>query len=411
MRLLKTCLVLFLSIGIVLVSVPSLYADETSEAILKLLIKKGIVTQGEVDELKAEVRKVKPEVPKGLEERVAALEEKTKKPLVAVGEGDLNVSGYVQARYTNYEDTSGTDGFSISNAKITLKGHLVPEAFYKFEIGPHKSPSSSILYDAYCKLSYIPYIDVTAGQFKIPFAKEYLTSSSKIDTIQRSYFMNKARLANEYGIGAMASSDDLFDGVLEYYAAIESGRDRSTAEDTDQESFVGRVVLNPFKTTDPDGSRRLKGFQLAGATQIGKQDSTSTAEGYRYRYLGGATYDTGSIFMDKDYFKLQGEFIYQERERAGSLYDIDSYGWYVLANYKFPVSVFEHDMFLEPVLKFEQYEPDMDASRDREDWYTAGVNLHINKYVKWMTNYVWKEEQSGSESNNDQVLTQIQYKF
>lgn len=65
---------------VVLLGVSSLafnvYADETSEAILKLLIKKGILTEGEVKDLKAEAARGKPKVSKTLENRVAVLEEK-----------------------------------------------------------------------------------------------------------------------------------------------------------------------------------------------------------------------------------------------------------------------------------------------------------------------------------------------
>ena len=52
------------------------YADDTSEVILKLLVKKGIVTQEEVDEIKGEVAKasIKAEAPKALEERMANVE-------------------------------------------------------------------------------------------------------------------------------------------------------------------------------------------------------------------------------------------------------------------------------------------------------------------------------------------------
>ncbi|MFH1478723.1 MAG: putative porin [Candidatus Omnitrophota bacterium] len=70
----KRCFVAALSVGVILTSTPSLYADETSEVILKLLIKKGIVTQEEIDEIKKEVAKEGPVAPKGLEERVTKLE-------------------------------------------------------------------------------------------------------------------------------------------------------------------------------------------------------------------------------------------------------------------------------------------------------------------------------------------------
>ena len=407
MKRLKLFAAFALCSSLIFISTPQLFADETSELILKILVKKGIISNKEVEQLRAEIKKEK--VPESIEERIATLEEKAEKSFVAIGQGDLKIGGYVQTRYTHNQLDSASDSFTISNAKISLKGHLVPEVFYKFEIGPHKS--SSILYDAYTKLSYIPNMDITVGQFKIPFAKEFLTSSSAIDTISRSNFMTSSKLANEYGIGAMISSKDLFDGVLEYYAAIESGRDRNGTEDTDQESVTGRLVLNPFKNTESTRKVNLKGLQLGFSTQVGQQDSTATYEGLRERYLGYVKYDLKDIFTDKDYLKIQSEYIFQERDRTGATSDLESDGWYILANYKFPVTLFNQNMFLEPVLKFERYEPDKDTGGDQEEWYTAGVNLHVNKYVKWMTNYIWKEEESGSEVGDNQFVTQLQYKF
>lgn len=413
MKCLRSLAVFILGFSMIFMSVPQAFAEETSDIILKVLVRKGVITQDELNDIRAEIERSKAVAdvgaPKSLQERVEVLEEKTKGAIVAVGQGDLKIGGYVQAKYTNYQLDSSSDGFTISNTKISLKGHVTPEVAYKIEIGPHQS--SSILYDAYAKLSLMPHTDITVGQFKIPFAKEMLTSSSALDTISRSQMMNSARLANEYGRGIMVSSDDLFGKTLEYYLTVESGRDRNGAEDSDTESFVGRLVFNPFKNSESDRPVNLKGLQIGLSTQVGEQDADATYEGMRERYLGYLKYDLKDVFTDKDYFKIQSEYIYQLRERVGNAGDLKSDGWYILANYKFPARLFDRDMFLEPVFKFEQYDPDKEVSRDREDWYTAGVNLHINKYVKWMTNYVWKEEQSASEVGNNEIVTLLQYKF
>ena len=45
MQFLRICFVLMLSAGIIFTSIPNLYADETSEIILRLLVKKGIITR------------------------------------------------------------------------------------------------------------------------------------------------------------------------------------------------------------------------------------------------------------------------------------------------------------------------------------------------------------------------------
>lgn len=74
MRSAKIWLVLMLGIGIIFIYNSKLYADDTSEAILKLLIKKGIVTEQEVNEMKAEVAKEEAPAPGTLKERLAKLE-------------------------------------------------------------------------------------------------------------------------------------------------------------------------------------------------------------------------------------------------------------------------------------------------------------------------------------------------
>ncbi|MFC1590715.1 putative porin [Candidatus Omnitrophota bacterium] len=61
MDMIKAIAVSALCVGIIFSSTPGAFADETSELILKLLIKKGLVTQKDVDELKAEVSEIKKE--------------------------------------------------------------------------------------------------------------------------------------------------------------------------------------------------------------------------------------------------------------------------------------------------------------------------------------------------------------
>lgn len=71
--------IIFLSIGLVLVSAPKVFADQQAEIILKALINKGIITQSDIDSAAQEVKTdKKAEVPEGVEERVTALEKNAK---------------------------------------------------------------------------------------------------------------------------------------------------------------------------------------------------------------------------------------------------------------------------------------------------------------------------------------------
>ena len=78
MRFGKLSSLLVLVLVGVFVMTSNVYSDETSEAILKLLIKKGIISQGEVNQIKSEIRRARPSVSRNLEQRLSKLEQKQK---------------------------------------------------------------------------------------------------------------------------------------------------------------------------------------------------------------------------------------------------------------------------------------------------------------------------------------------
>jgi len=109
---------------LLVLSVPAVsYADDTSEAILKLLVRKGIVTQQEVDEMKVEIAKanIKAETPKSLEDRVASVE---KDLLSKVGldklSSKLKLKGRFAAGYFNSQKngTYPNGSFQAPEAKL-----------------------------------------------------------------------------------------------------------------------------------------------------------------------------------------------------------------------------------------------------------------------------------------------------
>lgn len=104
MRFLRTCFVLMVAAGIIFTSVPSLYADETSEIILRLLVKKGIISQEEIDEIKKEITREEPAVPEGLEDRVAKLEKGTPKWIK-----DFKLKGDLRLRNEMESNNPGKD--------------------------------------------------------------------------------------------------------------------------------------------------------------------------------------------------------------------------------------------------------------------------------------------------------------
>lgn len=396
MRFGKTIFTLILSLVIIFMAVPNLYADDTSELILKLLVKKGIVTQKEVDELKAEIAKTEKEEPKTTEERLVKLEKDA--PFhVKVGEGDLKVSGYMQARYTNYEDRDTYDRFTIPNAKLTLHGHVVPEIAYKFEIGAHQT--TGILYDAWARLDYLDYARVTFGQFKTGLGYEYLTSSSAIDTINRSAVITN--LTSEYDQGLMIDAD-LFNKAAYYAFEVVNGiGSRNATSFKKTPDLIGRLVFRPF--TWMGNEKEYGNLDLGVGYQVGRQQSTNILEDWRHRVALLGKYKLSN-------WKLQSEYVYQFSERLAPTKDLESQGFYVLTTYKIPFKLYSYDMILEPVFKIDMYDPDLHHGKDLTWTFTPGINWHLNKYFKIMVNYQADFDTPKNTADN-QFLVQTQVKF
>ena len=395
MKSAKIFLALVLGIGLIIASISSLYADETSDIILKILIKKGIITQQEVEQMKAEIAKKKPETPKGLEGRVAKLEKEVKKtPKIAhfLG-GDMKIGGYIQTRYTVGPSKKVNDTLAVNNAKLEVAGHVAPEVAYKVEIGPHKS--TSILYDAFVRAEYFPKARITIGQFKVPFSEENLTSSSAIKTADRALF--QGNLSQEYSQGLMVDGDVLSN--LYYAIAGVTGTKRNISEDNQAKDVVARLVYAPFKNSD---SSLLKGLKIGTALQYGRQPRSGNNEGDRLRNLGMVKYEY------KRWYFLS-EYVHQKQEQIPGVEDVKAQGWYAVVAYKFPFKLFEYDTELEPVFKVEQYDPDTNVANNRQDMYTLGLTWYLNKYFYLMGNYQWRDEQN--KTSNDRFILQSQVKF
>jgi outer membrane murein-binding lipoprotein Lpp len=348
---------------------------------------------------KAEVLKAKEQhmAPEGLETRVVKLEEDVKKvPKIAnFLKGDMKIGGYIQPRFTTGPSKKVNDAFTIQNAKLAISGHVIPEVVYKLEIGPHKSPSSSILYDAFLRLEYFPKAKITMGQFKAPFSEEFITSSSDLKTADRALF--QGNLTHEYATGVMIDGDIL--DSLYYAVAVTNGTDRSIAENNEAKDTYGRLVYKPFKKLD---NALLKDLQIGTAVQYGRQPRSGNNEGDRLRNLAMVKYNYKN-------WTLQSEYVHQEQQQIPGLADVKGQGWYALFAYKFPLKVSKYNTELEPVFKVEQYDPDTNIGNNIQSMYTLGLTWYLNKYVYIMGNYQYRDEQN--ESSDNRFILQNQVKF
>lgn len=65
---------------------------------------------------------------------------------------------------------------------------------------------------------------------------------------------------------------------------------------------------------------------------------------------------------------------------------------------------------IQPVIKYENYDPNTDTDDDASDIITFGVNYFFNDWTRLQLNYLYKAEE-GNEVANDEILMQLQVKF
>ncbi len=65
---------------------------------------------------------------------------------------------------------------------------------------------------------------------------------------------------------------------------------------------------------------------------------------------------------------------------------------------------------IQPIVKYESYDPNIDEDNDVEDVITFGINYFFNDWTRLQLNYLYKAEE-GNEIANDEILMQLQVKF
>lgn len=67
------------------------------------------------------------------------------------------------------------------------------------------------------------------------------------------------------------------------------------------------------------------------------------------------------------------------------------------------------DINIQPIIKYENYDPDTDTDDDAESIITFGVNYFFNDWTRLQMNYLYKAEDV--EVSNDEILMQMQVVF
>ena len=219
----------------------------------------------------------------------------------------VKLGAYAQVRYTHWE--KGYDGFRIKRFRVGLKGEILKNINYSLQVDAARS---AILLDARVGIRFSPQTELNFGQFKVPFSLETLTSSSLLDTINRSQTVEKLCPGRDIGaagrdIGVTFSGEHSW---AEYAVGIFNGSGINKTDDNDHKDVALRLVLHPASS-----------LGLGLSYYDGKYSSYSGASPNRRDRTGV------DMFFTQGPLSLKGEYIFA---RDG---ETERYGWYAQGNY------------------------------------------------------------------------------
>lgn len=286
---------------------------------------------------------------------------------------ELRLGGYVSVRETLRRDTLTA---IVNRARLTAHVRPAPFAALRVQVdftatGLARADTvpAIVLTDAYIQLVPPGTLDVTGpralrpalvvGQFRTPFALEFLTPFSLLQTANRSQPIDRHTTRRDIGVlGQVAVGHALtFTGAL----VNGEGSNRLTNPDG-REMAIGRLTVFPLP-------------QLAVAAKYLGQGSDHRW-GYDARWI-----DHGAV--------VEGEFLSRRGPFNGTT-TVDARGGYALASYKLRP-------WLQPVLKWEHLRDVRSAGATRSTitltYTTVGLNLlSRGESIRFLVDAIYKSE-------------------
>ena len=307
-----------------------------------------------------------------------------------ISDKQIQINGYAQFRYQQFQPGAGKiSSADLHRIRTTINGQISNVWQYLLQIEFASSPKAL---DAYVRYSPYDFLNLTAGQFKIPFSRENLCASNKLVMIDRSQVV-EALVARSGDVVGNQNGRDIgikidghiinYDGrfLFDYAIGLFNGAGINTADNNNAKDFCGRFVVHPFTGIDL-GTDYYNGYDIWGNSGIAQQ---------RTRFGLEANFDFTSVNLSMEYI-------------SGNNGSIKRNGWYVQLGY------FVISNTLQVAAKYDAYNPNIDITGSALINYTLGVNYSINNWIKLQANYLVRREESNKE-NNDVTEIQLQVGF
>ncbi|MFC2101260.1 porin [Bacteroidota bacterium] len=311
----------------------------------------------------------------------------------------VTVAGFFQPQYEyiQHEGADNESTFTFERARFGFLGSIPYDvSYYAFiETSAFKSDNPFLL-DAFITYSRFKNARISIGQFKSPISLELNTPCHKLHTIKRSRVVTD--LASPDRVMGLMVSGGGDSTLFKYSVGLLNGTGIGTTDDNTKKDIAARLVVQPFSFLSFGGS-----FKYGESKPI-----SDTLDDDKTTRIGG------EIQFKYNNWLVQGEYIMGSDDGSyttGSacnppivthIGEVNRNGYFIMAMYMTPWNI-------QPVIKYESYEPDTDTKYDQMTVLTFGINYFLNDWTRIQVNYLYSAEEF--EIDNDQLLVQVQVNF
>ncbi len=351
---------------------------QNNNELLQLMIDKGIILKEEGDSLKSIF--------------ASSVKEPSKMAdtLTPHSKNLYHINAFTQIRFQSLQESGKNDYAEVRRARFIISGNVASAWEYRLHAEFASSPK---ILDAFAVYKPFHFLNLQAGQFKIPFSLESLAQAKNMETINRSNVVealvarSKDVVGNQNGrdIGIQASGSiwKNNDGyIVDYFIAGFNGNGINTSDNNEAKDVVARLVFRPMKKLE-FGASYFNGYNKYGAPDA--KNHVRTRIGYELSYI----YKFASIATE-----------YISGEDGG----IKKYGYYV------QMSAYLYKKKLQLVGRYDFFDSDSNKKDNSTTDYLGGINFNFNENVKLQANVTHREEETIS-INNDIIGIQLQFGF
>jgi phosphate-selective porin OprO/OprP len=370
------------------------------------------------------------------------------------GRYSLQVRARLQIRYDldhpNFEDEPITHVFQVRRARVVLAGNVFSKHIrYQFQFGfsprdmGNDIPSDledsirrNPLRDARVEFNRLRDFTIWAGQFKVPFSRQRVISSSNLHVLDRS--LVNAEFSLDRDMGITARSTDL-GGIdkLAYYVGVFMGEGRNSFESRDPGLlYVARFEVLPFGRfddyTEGDLARSDEpGLSIGAAYAFHDRAHAARGVGGDPLADGGTTnfHHVTADFM----FKWKGVSLFSgfhlrrgsHRVNGGALDDEgmaiatvparQGIGWFGQLGWvvpKIPLELVGRYGLTRNIYGSESSQPDADEAGGGFNWYFVGHDLKLQlDYFRLWDGSLGPSYAEQAQHGTDRIRLQLQVYF